>query len=183
MTRTLSLWCLCCLIQGCGSRAPQEPKSPSPAEPVEVEPASEPEPETKGWSEVEPLSADSKKSPSSRHGTVVVTSDPEHHGNEIHMRFFVNGVRIEGIFLVPGGRSYSFRIPAGVVEFGSDECSAGLSGFDLAPDESIPVFCTLGADGDCCEVRIPVEAEEQPKGKKKSRKKAEAEAEEPSDGE
>jgi len=145
----------------CGGTTPAAPLSQVPSAPSAAEPqkeAKDAKPPMSDWSEVEPLAAnEDRRAPGRKRGTVVVTSDPDHHGDSITLRFLVNGVPIEGVFVVPGGRSYTYSLPAGAVQFESEQCSLGLQGFELRAGESIPVGCELTDDGDCCEVKIPVD--------------------------
>ena len=113
------------------------------------------------WSEVPPTESKSS-SVGNRKSQVVVTSHPSKHGDALHFRFVVNAVPISGVFSAPGGQTSTFTIPVGTVQFTVDECEGDAQGFDLLPDESMPIKCELTTDGDCCEVAIPVE----PKPKK-----------------
>jgi hypothetical protein len=124
--------------------------------------------ETRGWDEVQSTessgtgaSSDSAK----RKSRIIVASDPTKHGDSLHFRFLVNGVPISGVFVAPGGQTSTFTIPVGTVHFTIDECEWETQGFELAPDEEMPIACKLTKEGDCCEVAIPVE-EASPKKKK-----------------
>lgn len=156
---------------------PQTPASepPDPSSPAQVQESETPakaQSATKGWSEVQPLAASDAEVTAKRKSRVVVTSDPNKHGASLHFRFLVNGSPISGVFVVPGGQSATFTIPVGTIHFSVDECEeAEPQGFDLAPDEEMPISCKLGKDGDCCEVAIPVEETAEPsKSPKKSQR-------------
>jgi len=169
-------WLAVALV-ACGAATPA-PTAPSKAEP-EPEPAMEPEAEPvsvpANWERVESFTSEpEERAPSPKKGQLVVTSDPEKHGEQLTFSFWVNRVKIEGIFRVPGGGTHTFSLPAGTVELETEECSAGTVGFELAPGESIPLGCELGPSGDCCGVKIPTEAAgpEKKSGGKRSQVKA-----------
>lgn len=155
---------------------PQTPASEPPnASPAQVQESETPVKErsaTKDWSEVQPLAASDSGATAKRKSRVVVSSDPGKHGASLHFKFLVNASPISGVFVVPGGQTATFTIPVGTVHFSVDECEeAEPQGFDLAPDEEIPISCKLGKDGDCCEVAIPVdESAETSKPPKKSKR-------------
>lgn len=113
--------------------------------------------ETKGWSEVQPLESSTSPGTNNRKSRITVSSDPAKHGDSLHFRFLVNNVPISGVFVAPGGQSTTFTIPIGTVHFTVDECEWEAQGFELGPDEEMPISCKLAKDGDCCEVAIPVE--------------------------
>ena len=155
------------LMLACASKPSADPTTPdSPAEATDAEEsASEGGPST--WSEAEPLrvSHEPARRTSKRMGSVLVQSDPEQHGPGLTFRFAVNGLTIDGVFSVPGGRTSTFRLPAGVVTFTVDECSAGEGGFELEQGGQIRLACRMTDDGDCCDAVIddpppPEDAEE-----------------------
>ena len=113
------------------------------------------------WSEV-PATESKPSAVSARNSQVVVTSHPTKHGEALHFRFVVNSVPISGVFSAPGGQTSTFTIPVGTVHFTVDECEGDTQGFELSPDENMPIKCEMTTEGDCCEVAIPVE----PKSKK-----------------
>jgi hypothetical protein len=115
--------------------------------------------ETRNWSEVEPMES-SGTAVDKRKARILVTSDSDNHVHSLHFRFFVNAVPISGVFVAPGGQSTTFMIPVGTVHFTVDECEWEAQGFELAPDEEIPISCKLAKEGECCEVAIPVQDEE-----------------------
>ena len=100
---------------------------------------------------------------SNRKSRIVVTSDPLKHGDSLHFRFRVNNVPISGVFAAPGGQTATFTIPIGTVHFTVDECEWEAQGFELSPDEELPIACKLTKEGDCCEVAIPVDEPPQKK--------------------
>jgi hypothetical protein len=61
------------------------------------------------------------------------------------------------VFSAPGGQVSTFTIPVGTVHFTVDECEGDAQGFELGPDENIPIHCEMTTEGDCCEVAIPDE--------------------------
>lgn len=177
------------VVTACGADPKPDAESPPPVHEEtakETTPAKKGEGVPEGWSTVEPFTSDTEaRGPSKQSAQIVVTSDPKKHGDAVHFNFWVNRVRINGVFEVRGGGTATFRLPAGTVEFGTDECSLDLQGVELQGGESVPVGCELGSDGDCCEVRIPVEADDadkagkatQKKGKKGAGKASQAEGE------
>ena len=153
------------LTLACASRPTEDPATADSEEqtPDVEEPAAEGGPST--WSEAEPLSVSHSRRPSKRKGSVLVVSDPEQHGSGVTLRFVVNGVTIDGVFSVPGGKTYTFSLPSGTVTFTVDECNAGEGGFDLEPGGNMKILCKLTDDGDCCDAVIddpppPEDAEE-----------------------
>jgi hypothetical protein len=154
------------LLTACAAEKKPEPRSPQPVveskEPKKA-PSEKSESVPRDWSTVESFTVENEEpAPSKRKGQVVVTSDAAKHGEQLHFNFWVNQVRIDGVFGMSGGGTFTFSIPAGAVEFSTDECSLGAQAFELAPGESMPVRCELGTEGDCCEVKIP----DDPKDKK-----------------
>lgn len=112
---------------------------------------------TAGWSEVQPFESSTSKGTNNRKSRILVSSDPDKHGDSLHFRFLVNNVPISGVFVAPGGQSTTFTIPVGTVHFTVDECEWETQGFELLPEEEMPIACKLTNEGDCCEVAIPVE--------------------------
>jgi hypothetical protein len=161
---------LLCTAIGCG--APAKKIARSPAEDDQTEERNERDPKeptrkkrspTKDWDEAQPFeSSTSGVGTGNRKSRIIVTSDPKKHGDSLHFRFLVNNVAISGVFVAPGGQSTTFTIPVGTVHFTVDECEWEVQGFELAPNEEMPIACKLTKEGDCCEVAIPVdEAEKQ----------------------
>ncbi len=174
---------LAVMLVACGAANPA-PSSPSRVEPEAAsEPAEEPEAEPvsvpANWERVESFTSDpEERALSPKKGQLVIASDPEKHGEQLTFNFWVNRVKIEGLFVVPGGGTHTFRLPAGTVELETEECSAGTVGFELAPGESIPLSCELGPGGDCCGVKLPVdEASAEKKGRAKPAREAPSDAE------
>jgi hypothetical protein len=169
---------LLCSIVGCAAPAGKTAKSPASAgdktsRDVAKEPATSGKKSqgTHDWDEAQPFeSSTSGVGTGNRKSRIIVTSDPAKHGDFIHFRFAVNAVPISGVFVAPGGQSTTFTIPVGTVHFTVDECGWETQGFELLPDEEIPIACKLTKEGDCCEVAIPVE--ETPKANAKVNAKA-----------
>ncbi|HMA95321.1 MAG TPA: hypothetical protein VKP30_21680 [Polyangiaceae bacterium] len=174
----------------CSTSTPQRTKTPD-LESAPPTPRQERRPEqaekqstASGWSEVQPFSAESEPAGTNkRRARVVASSDPNKHGHSLHFRFLVNGTPISGVFVVPGGQTATFSIPVGTVHFSVDECAWDPQGFDLAPDEEMPISCKLGKEGDCCEVAIPDDESSQPSKavKKQSTSKTSAKRTDPED--
>lgn len=154
----------------CSSSAPQRTKTPdlesappTPQQERRPEQTAERQSTASGWSEVQPFTAESEPAGTNkRRARVVASSDQKKHGHSLHFRFLVNGTPISGVFVVPGGQTATFSIPVGTVHFSVDECEWEPQGFELAPDEEMPISCKLGNEGDCCEVAIPDDESSQP---------------------
>lgn len=175
---------LLCSSVGCAAPASKTAKSPASDDETSSRDDAD-KPSTSGkkkshgthdWDEAQPFeSSTSGVGTGNRKSRIIVTSDPAKHGDAIHFRFAVNAVPISGVFVAPGGQSTTFTIPVGTVHFTVDECEWEPQGFELLPDEEMPVACKLIKEGDCCEVAIPVE--EAPKKAKAKARAAEQEAE------
>ena len=139
------------VMSACASRPSEDPATPDSEDSSEG--AEQGGPST--WSEAEPLkSEEPTRRTSKRKGSVLVQSDPEQHGPSLNLRFAVNGLTMDGVFSLPGGKTYTFSIPAGTVTFTVDECSAGEGGFELEPGGQMKLVCKLTDDGDCCDAVI-----------------------------
>ncbi|HEY5959608.1 MAG TPA: hypothetical protein VIV60_23800 [Polyangiaceae bacterium] len=165
---------LLAMLVNCGPATGKQPRAATTDEnadiPRESKPSTEQQPSTTStWSEVQPLESASSGTTNRRQSHVIVSSDPNKHGDSIHFRFLVNNVPISGVFVVAGGKSTTFTIPVGTVHFTMDECEWEAQGFELAPDEDLPISCKLTKEGDCCEVAIPVEESAKESSKKSSR--------------
>jgi hypothetical protein len=166
---------LLAMLVDCGPGTGKQPKSAavddsadSPQEPKRS--AKQKPSETSSWSEVQPFEATGSGSTNKRKSHIVVSSDPNKHGDSLHFRFLVNNVPISGVFVAPGGQSTTFTIPIGTVHFTVDECDWEAQGFELSPEEELPIACKLTKEGDCCEVAIPVEETPKATPKQGSRK-------------
>jgi hypothetical protein len=167
MRSYLVAFSIACSLSSCGPTASAPPKRARAAEASDP-PRRERAPdkqrsETKDWSEAQPLQSTTSPGINNRKSRIVVTSDPEKHGEFLHFRFAVNAIPISGVFVAPVGQTTTFTIPVGTVHFTIDECEWETQGFELGPDEEMPIACKLTKEGDCCEVAIPVE--ETPKKK------------------
>ncbi len=154
-------------LASCGSSAASSPKSPSGGAGDENSVANNSGVSSRGtkkksvmngWSDVPPLESHSVAGVGNRKSRVTITSNPTKHGDALHFRFLVNAVPISGVFSAPGGQVSTFTIPVGTVHFTVDECEGDTQGFELGPDEDIPIHCELTTEGDCCEVAITVDA-------------------------
>ena len=153
-------------LVGCGSSAAVGPKSPISEGGGDNSAANSSDDSARGnkkksamngWSDVPPVESHSVVGVGNRKSRVTVTSHPTKHGDALHFRFLVNAIPISGVFSAPGGQVSTFTIPVGTVHFTVDECEGDTQGFELGPDEDVPIKCELTTDGDCCEVAIPVE--------------------------
>jgi hypothetical protein len=146
-------------MSGCGG-AQASPSSPHRAPQAEDQaaPAGAEKSAPLGWSEVAPTSTEESNAPARKTGKVVVESNPDQHGNELHFDFSVNGTRMDGVFLVPGGQTFTFTLPAGSVSYGVAECGGAGGGFELEPGGSVTLKCTSSGPSECC----GLDREEQP---------------------
>ncbi|MGB7540320.1 MAG: hypothetical protein WBM17_17390 [Anaerolineales bacterium] len=146
------LACLLAGMSGCGG-AQTPPSSPSRAQTdTAASRADEETGETLGWSEVAETTAGPEDSnrPGRKTGKVVIQSDPDQHGKELHFDFSVNGTRMDGVFLVPGGQPFTFTLPAGSVSYGVAECGGAGGGFELEPGASVTLKCRSSGRSECC---------------------------------
>ena len=154
-----ALLALSTLLSACAAGPAQQPTH-ADAESQAAEDSSE---ETAGgpssWSEVEPLSTSEEKPSrvSKRKVSIEVRSDPNSHGPQLDFNFTVDGLAMNGIFSVPGGKTYTFSLPAGVISYTVDQCSAGEGGFELEPGQRATLICSLTSEGDCCETLMDEE--------------------------
>jgi hypothetical protein len=173
MRKCLSVFGTACCLICCGpSAAPKSASDQSAGESAAASGSSSKKQrsEMSHWSSVEPTESTGPGTDiAKRKAQVVVTSNPDKHGESLHFRFTVNTTPISGVFSAPGGQTTTFVIPAGTVYFTVDECENDTQGFELQPDESMPISCELTTEGDCCWVAIP--DDDKPKAKKQRRKK------------
>jgi hypothetical protein len=173
MRHGLIVFGLLCSIASCGGPANKIARSASSDDQAEARDddssksgSSKKRSPMKDWDEAQPFeSTTSGVGSGNRKSRIVVTSDAKSHGDALHFRFLVNNVPISGVFVAPGGVSTTFTIPVGTVHFTVDECEWETQGFELLPDEEMPIACKLTKEGDCCEVAIPVEDTPKKKGK------------------
>lgn len=143
-----------------------EPK-PSSTRESSARTAPEGRSQTSDWHEVQALESSNsgtETSTSHRKSHVVVSAGPVNQS--LHFRFLVNGIPISGVFVAPSEQTTTFTIPVGTVHFTVDECTWEAQGFELAPDEDMPVSCKASKEGACCEVAIPIEQETSGKTRK-----------------
>jgi hypothetical protein len=154
-----------CSLSSCGPSAGPAPKQARTVDqskpPSQASAPAKRSSETKDWSEAQPFESTTSPGINNRKSRIIVTSDPAKHGDFLHFRFAVNAVPISGVFVAPGGQTTTFTVPVGTVHFTVDECEWETQGFELAPDEELPIACKLTKEGDCCEVAIPTD--EKPK--------------------
>jgi hypothetical protein len=168
------------LAWACGSTPKPKPAEPEP-EPAAEQPApaaSEEKSSTEGWSEAAPTTstAEETEAPKRKNGRVIVKSDPKRHGDEIHFDFSVNGTRMDGVFVVPGGQTFTFTLPGGTVSYSVAECGGRGGGFELEAGSEMTLTCHKGGGGDCCGVapkEVPGAKPAGGKQGKKDQKKAE----------
>jgi hypothetical protein len=158
ISRALWLVSLVSLAWACGSTPKPKHAEPEPEpEPAAEEPSpakAEQKSSTEGWSEAAPTTASAAETetPKKKNGRVVVQSDPKHHGDEIHFDFSVNGTRMDGVFVVPGGQTFTFTLPGGTVSYAVAECGGRGGGFELEPGAEMKLTCSKRGGGDCCGV-------------------------------
>ncbi len=178
ISHALFSFALLSLACACGSAPKPKAAEPEP-EPAEEKPAPAATEEkeksvTEGWSEAAPTTATAEETeaPKKKTGRVIVNSDPKRHGDEIHFDFSVNGTRMDGVFVVPGGQSFTFTLPGGTVSYSVQECGGKGGGFELEAGGEFTLECHKSGGGDCCGNAPKVVAGKGGGGKKGGKKAA-----------